>query len=125
VEITLKIQPISASRPRVTRWGVYYGKRYTAFRKEAVGVVSGIESPPDSPLPLSGPLKVSVMFNVRRPKTSKLDYPNPDIDNYLKAVLDILNGHVWCDDRQIVDISGSKRWAKDEPSIVLKVEPME
>ncbi len=125
MDIRLNIQPIPASRPRVTRWGVFYSKRYTAFRKEAVGVVSGIESPPDTPLPFLKPLEVWAVFNVRRPKTSKLKYPSPDVDNYLKAALDILNGVVWADDKLIIKLHGEKRWAKDEPSIELKVTEMD
>lgn len=124
MNLSLDLNPVPASRPRVTRWGVYYGKKYTEFRKDAVKVVSVLpESLPDITLPLLGQLEVSATFHVKKPKTSKLKHPRGDIDNYLKT-LDILNGVVWKDDVQIVIIHGEKKWAKDQPSIELQIKEL-
>ena len=34
ISLTFNINPIPASRPRVTRWGTFYGKRYKEFKRE-------------------------------------------------------------------------------------------
>ena len=61
--------------------------------------------------PLEGPLSVSTKLFVTRPKSTKLYAPKADIDNYLKAVWDSLNGKVWEDDTQITDVRDTvKRW---------------
>ena len=107
----------------MTRWGTYYGKKYTEFRKSAVEVVSDIVSPSGITLPLLGELEVWAAFYVRSPKTSKLKHPRGDIDNYLKT-LDIINGVVWKDDVQIVKIHGEKAWATECPSIELEIKQL-
>jgi Holliday junction resolvase RusA-like endonuclease len=62
-------------------------------------------------VPLEGPLAVSTKLWTTRPKSTKLYAPKADIDNYLKAVYDSLNGRVWEDDSQVTDIfETSKRW---------------
>jgi len=60
--------------------------------------------------PFTGPVEVEVFFYVKRPKTTKLEFPKPDLDNYLKAVLDLLQPHVIADDSQVVSIITAKHW---------------
>ena len=50
------------------------------------------------------------------PKRTKLGAPKADIDNYLKAVLDCLNGKLWEDDTQIREIYATKQWTKPKGS---------
>jgi Holliday junction resolvase RusA-like endonuclease len=116
--LSFPLEPVPASRPRVTRYGpVYYGKRYTSFRKQAESVVPEVFTGQ----PLTGTLEVMVTFFCKRPKTTKRDQPRGDVDNYLKT-LDILNGVVWEDDDQIKRITGTKRWEDEHgPRIELYV----
>lgn len=60
----------------------------------------------------SGPIDMEVRFRILKPKTSKLLYPKPDIDNYEKSIMDAMTqaGHVWDDDCQVVDLRSSKRF---------------
>ena len=114
----LEIDPVPASRPRVPRYGrVYYGKGYTAFRKEAAEALSKLTWPPS--YPLHGALHMRVEFHVRRPKKTELAAPRGDVDNYLKSLLDMLQGErleggggAFLDDRQVVNIQASKHWAE-------------
>jgi Holliday junction resolvase RusA-like endonuclease len=58
------------------------------------------------------PVAVDVAFSVKRPKSTKLEAPKPDIDNYLKAILDAMtDAGVWDDDKHVVTVRATKRWA--------------
>tara|TARA_R110002012_G_scaffold38935_12_gene108081 strand:+ start:17 stop:400 length:384 start_codon:yes stop_codon:yes gene_type:complete len=113
--LILPLNPVPASRPRVSKWGTYYAKTYNRFRKQAEHVVpvaimeQGLEG-----CPLTGPLSVDLKFFVRKPKKTALQYPKPDIDNFYKAVLDSLNGKLFVDDQQVIQLTGSKTWAEPE-----------
>lgn len=133
VTLRFDIDPVAASRPRHATRGSgkkavvtsYYVGRYADFRKEFPFVRKAVLGNDFSVF--QGPLWVEVDFVVQRPKTTKLDYPKPDVDNYLKAVLDVCNEHVWDDDQQIVWLSGSKRWTEDgeDPHILMVITPAE
>lgn len=47
---------------------------------------------------------------VRRPKKTKLIAPRADIDNFLKAIFDSMNGKLWEDDKQIHTVYATKQW---------------
>jgi Holliday junction resolvase RusA-like endonuclease len=121
-EIFLPLTPVPASRPRFTRTGrVYFGKRYTAFRKDAALLFENAKLPRS--FPLEGSLAVSAVFHVVKPRTSKRQTPIGDVDNYFKT-LDVLNGVVWDDDDQLVWASMCKRFS-DTPGISLEVMRVE
>ena len=63
--LTLPLTPVPASRPRVTRWGTYYGKRYTQWREEAENLVEVL----DQPL-VGSPCHATVLFAIPRSKHS-------------------------------------------------------
>lgn len=107
-----------ASRPRVSRWGTYYGKKHQAFRSAASACLEQLREQGHLPeAPLSGRLSVVLVFEIPRPKTTKRELPNGDVDNYAKLVLDCCTGFLWDDDTQIELLSCRKAWAKDAPGI--------
>lgn len=114
LEIYIPINPVPASRPRVTRWGVYYGKKYTQWRKDAEEHLAS--NPPTKDIMFTGPVEIWVNHVVIKPRTSKLEYPNPDIDNYNKAVYDAITSYtnVWTDDKLIVREHGQKNFQSEE-----------
>lgn len=116
MKFTLNINPVPASRPKVSKYSTYYGKKYTAFRKEVKPLIEELDL-----TPLEGPITISLTFNVSKPKTSKLDYPTGDVDNYCKAVLDSLNGYLYVDDKQIVHLQASKQFVEGAGSIVVRI----
>ena len=120
VVLHLPIAPVPASRPRVSKWGTYYGKTYSAFRKEAAKVIDAeLENDP-----LEGGLEVSLWFFCKKPKTTRREEPRGDVDNYIKAILASCNGKVWVDDDQILRLNAQKRWADERgPRIELVISP--
>ena len=103
------ISPVAASRPRVSKWGSYYTGPYKTFRQDVQPVIVDVLG---EWTPMSGPIEVDIGVYPTKPRTSKLDYPRPDVDNYVKSVLDSCNGIVWLDDSQIVKIVARKEWAE-------------
>lgn len=114
MEYRFPISPVAASRPRVSRYGAYFTGPYKKFRSEASVVINKVLGRNFSPL--SGKLAVDIVCYVTRPKTTKLEYPRADVDNYSKSILDCLNGKLWDDDSQIIALFISKKWAKEGES---------
>ena len=114
--LILPLNPVPASRPRVARNGrVFYAKTYRDFKRQAEHVVptammeQGLEG-----CPLTGPLSVDLKFFAKRPKKTILQYPKPDTDNFCKAALDALNGKLFVDDQQVVQLTATKAWAEQD-----------
>jgi Holliday junction resolvase RusA-like endonuclease len=96
--LSLPLNPVPASRPRVSKWGTYYGKRHKAYRSKALALLNRMRDRDNLHNPLSGRLIVFVLFEVERPRKTILEIPKPDIDNYLKLLLDCCTGFLWDDD---------------------------
>jgi Holliday junction resolvase RusA-like endonuclease len=115
-----------ASRARVTRYATYFPKRYTKFRKEFGELLEKYKAEPVDDL-----LYVKLDFYVQLPKTmskkkkaekeGKHCDNNSDLDNYVKATLDSLEGKYYNNDKQIVMIRARKYWS-DNGRIEFKME---
>ncbi len=114
--------PVPASRPRVSKWGVYYGKTYKAFRAAFAAEVEDFRME-FRPL-LATRLRVDVAFSAKKPKTSKLPHPRGDIDNYPKALFDSCNAVAWRDDVQIVEVTAIKQRSEGEGFMTLDIEEL-
>ena len=119
------INPVPAARPRVSRWSTYYPKKYTRFKKEMEALTGELDT-----TPCENQVVVSLRFKIKIPqswsKKKRLERENTycnnnsDIDNYIKAMLDSLNGVYFIDDRQVVEIFASKKYS-NEPRILFKM----
>lgn len=71
------------------------------------------------------PLSVSLTFYVTKPPSvpKKRSFPitRPDIDNYIKLVLDACNKFLWADDSQICELKAVKQY-NDKPGILICVQ---
>ena len=106
---------VPKQRPRVTRYGTYTPQPtldYEAliawtYRSVSKGYVS------DKPLQMS----VKACFQLpKKTKNSEGDWcmKNTDLDNVIKVVCDGLNKVAYLDDKQIVEIRATKKWASKE-----------
>lgn len=102
-------KPVPASRPRVSKFGTYYPKNYSAWRKESYKFVEDIEVPTSD-----RPLAVIIDVVVTKPKSTKRETPTGDVDNYAKSPLDLLNDNAWKDDSQIDFLAIAKRFAEPD-----------
>ena len=120
----IKINPVAASRPRVTKRGTYYAKEYESFKKSFPLLLG-------KPNKLNGALSVIIALTIPVPKSitkkeklSRLgNYHTmkPDADNYAKAILDAMNGIYYEDDAQVAMLSISKKWGVEgEIQIVVR-----
>ena len=122
------INPVPAARPRVSRWSTYYPKKYTRFKKEMEALTGELDTTPCENL-----VCVSLEFMIKIPKSwskkkrlageNTYCNNNSDVDNYIKAILDSLNGVYFMDDRQVVEVFAIKKYS-NEPRILFKMMEM-
>ena len=108
-EWTFPISPIAASRPRVGKHGGYFTGPYKKFRNDMIDLVPQVLG--SGFFPYEEALHVDLELFVTQPKKTKLELPRADIDNFIKAVFDSLNGNLWEDDKQIQSLYSTKQWA--------------
>ena len=112
------INPVPASRPRVSRWSTYYPKKYTKFKKDMEALTSEMETTPSEKL-VSVELEFGIMIPKSWSKKKRKELNNTycsnnsDIDNYIKAILDSLNGIVYVDDKQVVELFAKKIYSEE------------
>ncbi|MBR2733355.1 MAG: RusA family crossover junction endodeoxyribonuclease [Selenomonadaceae bacterium] len=99
----------------------YNYARYTNY-KNLVGLVA--RRAMNGRAPLTGAIKVVAEFFKHKPQPRKGSKPQVtfqgDVDNFLKAVLDAMNGICYEDDRQVIFVQATKIFG--EPHITVEVE---
>jgi Holliday junction resolvase RusA-like endonuclease len=110
-------------RPRITAKPfphAYYPADYKAWKTEAAKAIRKLI--PKEHRQYDIPVRVTIACSVKRPKSTKLEVPKPDVDNYAKSILDALTAaEVWTDDTVVSTLVVSKRWA-DEAGIEVLIE---
>lgn len=120
-------EPVAKGRPKLSRYGTYTPKKTKEYEEHIKQEwrKNGYKEP------LTGAVMVDITFyrsiqksSSKAAKTAKLTGKvkptvKPDLDNYIKAVLDGLNGLAWVDDSQIVNISATKEYSLEPKTVVL------
>lgn len=120
------MEPVTAARPRVSKWGTYYPPKYTKWKQAATEILTKSKA---ALAPMTGTLALVVEQVMTKPRTSKLDIPVGDIDNHLKGPMDALTkaGKVWGDDKQVACVLAIKRFStgeNDKPGTYITVVPL-
>jgi len=127
--LTLRVKPVPASRPRVTKWGTYYLKTYKEYKDKAHAAIPVCHMPA-----LDGELRATIEFVCHKPKSTKLVSPRGDIDNHIKAIFDVLVGQPstakqkcklkgWIeDDQQFSYVLAEQRYAKPDEEPHTRIE---
>ncbi len=107
-------KPTPASRPRISRYGNYYPKGYTDFRKEIYQYFKTIQKN-HTPLDKVS-FKVTLEIICKKPKKPTNEYPRGDLDNFVKAYLDSITYAqlFWIDDIQVTELIATKRYQNDD-----------
>lgn len=90
------------------RGGTWGSKTYIRFLKEIKKPL--INAFADYEL-LWLPLRVDLLLCPKRPKASKFPFPQGDVDNFSKSILDALTDVLWVDDWQVQTETIHKEWA--------------
>lgn len=137
IKFTVPGQPVAKGRPRASRTATgvrmrtpektaAYERKVKAF---AINAMLGGK-------PVAGPvrLKVSIVVPIpaswsrvrkERARTGEIcATKKPDADNVLKAIKDAMNGVVYADDAQVIEIQLSKAYG-DEPRVEVAVAEIE
>jgi Holliday junction resolvase RusA-like endonuclease len=85
-------------------------------------------------IPVSGPIKLTLRFHLPMPKSWSAKKKKamegayccctPDLDNYVKFILDAFNEVIWLDDKQVVSIEASKTYGAN-PRTELEYQEMQ
>ena len=103
----IKTKPIPKGRPRMTRYGRVYTPARTLESEDVIRTAyTGPKYEGDVMLVCTFS-KDGISINLQNiaQKDSKL---RGDLDNYIKLLMDGLNGVAWADDKQVTLIVGSK-----------------
>ena len=127
-------EAIPQGRPRFTRQGHAYDPAKSRDYKEQVALAASFAMRGEEIFPKGIPLKCVITIWQKMPKrfTKKQKQlaeteflrptVKPDVDNIAKAITDAMNGIVYADDAQIVELVCGKYYA-EEPRVMVKVSP--
>jgi len=117
--------PIAKGRPRFSfKGGHAYTPQKTRIAERKIRFeAQALWNKP----PLTIPLSLVATFYLPRPKRPRFPFPavRPDTDNFLKLLIDSLNGVLWSDDALLVDIRATKLYALEQPGTVVIITPYE
>lgn len=119
--LRFEVEPVSKLRARTVRTNKGHFRSFTPKKtKQFENTIKGLCRSQFDRDPYTGALSVSIEFELPKPKSVTRKYPTvkPDIDNLVKSLVDSLNGIVWKDDCQIVNLNVSKRYSKQGSILV-------
>ena len=110
MRIIIPLEPIAASRPRVTRYRTYFADPYNTYRKALKRELRRIMAEHEK---VTGPVIAYVEFRKTRPGHPTYEYPSRgDGDNFEKGLYDGCNEVLWEDDRHLLGATWGKTWAE-------------
>lgn len=130
VKIVIQGTPIAKKRPRFARHGRYvktYDEQVDEKRTYKAIIRSQCKEKKEGPVALDCiffvPIPKSFSKKKKEEALSGVLKPTkkPDVDNYIKFILDCMNGICWHDDAQVVEIKARKVYS-EEPRTEITVK---
>ena len=119
ISFKVDITPVPKGRPRFWNGHAVSDPKTRKFERE-FRLAAKSHAPAS---PFAGPLHLTAIFNLLKPKRPSKNYPSRgDLDNLLKSVSDSLNGLFWKDDTQLVSIDAAKKYADGQPWIYVSIQ---
>ena len=120
--------PVPKARARVVRKG---GRTWSYTPKKVTKWEDKVKEEAEKhfPVPISGPVALTIGFYLSRPKSRKKENyvpVTPDLDNLEKAILDGLNEVAYEDDKLVVVKSAAKFYVRygQDPHVDITVTPL-
>jgi Holliday junction resolvase RusA-like endonuclease len=133
ITVIVSGEPVAKGRPRMTRRGFAYTPAKTR-RYEAHGRLAAQQAMDGRP-PIAVPVRAEITVDLPPPMSWSAKRQDaalggeisptsrPDVDNYVKAAFDMLNGIVVADDSLVVELVAIKRFGP-VPTLVVTVIPI-
>ena len=127
--------PVGQPRPRARRFKdrviLYDPKNAKPWRDAVANTIGEMVD-----TPFEGPLELTMPFSFPRPKSHygtgknsdlikgsapKHHAQKPDLDNVIKSTMDAMNGVLYLDDKQVIQVTALKGWAdrSEQPGLQL------
>ena len=120
IKFTAEIAPVPFNRPRFgkSKKIVFNSPRYSAFKTE-LGYKARLAM--NGKQIITGAFKISIDI-YKKTSQDVLNKNFGDLDNFIKAVMDALNGICYEDDSQCVEFKRCRKFKSDENKIVIEIE---
>jgi len=119
--------PIALSRPRFSRYGVYDRqkdeKRRCVWQLKLQEVTCILTGPISVHMHFYMPIPESYSYKKKKELEKKYHIGKKDLDNMIKFYNDVLNGHAYADDKQIVEIYAIKLY-DTKPRTEIQIWPL-
>jgi len=130
-EFEIPGDPVAKGRPRFTRQGRAYTPAKTANYEKSGRIIAkdlwGDQAPIRFPVDCAviAKLPIPKSWSKKKKLEAEQNYlphtSRPDLDNFIKIALDILNGVVIEDDSIVVSLSGEKKYSAT-PGLLVKLQ---
>lgn len=127
-------QPVGKGRPRIGKVGAHarmftpaktvnYESTVALFAAQAMAGRALLTGPVNLQMRVDFPIPASWSMKKQRAAEAGQILPTvkPDSDNIVKAVCDAINGVVWVDDVQVVDLTLKKRYSM-QPGVAVRID---
>jgi Holliday junction resolvase RusA-like endonuclease len=130
-------EPVGKGRPRFARQGgfvkTYTPKKTANWEQEiaqAAKQAMGSQAPLDTPVALSVRVYKTIPVSWSKAKRQQAEsnamkpIGKPDLDNYIKAIMDAGNGILWVDDSQVCELHSVKSYGSPRIEVtVMEILP--
>ena len=118
IKFTADLNIVPFNRPRFKNGRGFNSPRYSAFKEN---LAYKARAAMEGRKPIKGAFKISIDF-YKKSRQNILNKSFGDLDNFIKSVMDSLNGICYEDDAQCVEFTSCRKFKSDIPKIEITIE---